>query len=1202
MSEYMENEVIENKKTARGPLRKVLKFILWFLIVWAVLLLLLQAVLSPKVMTKIVNRFAAEYVDGSLTFGKASVSMFKRFPTMTLSLEDVSVTYPAERHEEAEAAGPQGHLLRRGCGREADTLAHFKRFTASINVSSLLFGKINLPYVSLVKPRIFAHQYADGTCNWDMFLFEESEEDNDTSSFTMPKLVIGRISLREHPHIVYTDSRDTLFAMIDINRVGFNGRLNTWALERNRIGLELDSMMVAGRLGADTIAVGMERLYLLEQDNKINVDMAAKALAATKSFGRMDIPVNVTGSVIPLNDSVPAFKVEDFLLDVATIPLRADIEVRLLEGRTGVDGRVTVKDCRLNPLLRKYAEKIIPDASKISTDAKISLSVDCSGYYDHSTGRLPDLRATLDIPASKTTHSDIGKPIGLEMAVKGATDKAGRLNLSIDKAIMDAEGLDIDITGSLADLLGNDPRIGIQGKLNARLDSLVRYLPEDFDINATGAISAEINGDILMSQLDFYQFSQADLLKGKLQADNIDVQMPSDTIGLYINKLNIYVGSADQKSRRDSTKVTRFLGMDALIDSTKVRIKDELFIEGKTLKLSAKNSAAILTEHDTTKVYPFSGKFNVGTLLVEDAVGTRIDLNGSQNSFSLRPKRGNRSVPVLRLTSTNKRLNLKSGPHRAIINTAKISATAALNTVEEKQKREHFLDSIQVVYPDIPRDSLFRHHLSLNRGKRQIPDWMKEDDFRQYDLDIRLDETLAKYFKEWDLDGSIGAGSCYLITPYFPYANSIDHLAVDFDNNRIGIDSLRFSSGRSNLAFKGELTGLKRALLGRGRLNLDADITSTRLDCLPLWNTISAGLKYEPEVSDSVYAEVSDDELMDLVYADTGEFATDTTTTLILPANLNANIRIRAKSARYSKLSISSLKANLIMKERCLQITETEALSNMGSIGFEAFYSTKSKRDMKAGFCLDLKDITAEKAVQMVPSIDTLLPILKSFEGLLNCEVAATTDIDRNMNILTPSMKGVMRLTGDNLSVKNDKMFNDLAKLLKFKDKKEGYIDHMSVEGIISDNVIEIFPFVLDIDRYTLAMSGIQNLDMSYRYHASIIQSPLVFRIGVDIFGDDFDNMKFKIGKPKYKNADVPVFSSVIDQTKMNLLESIRNIFDMGVDNAVKENKTQSIINTHKKNIGYVRVVDMKMEDLSDDEKAALNEEENETINTESNE
>ena len=55
---------------------------------------------------------------------------------------------------------------------------------------------------------------------------------------------------------------------------------------------------------------------------------------------------------------------------------------------------------------------------------------------------------------------------------------------------------------------------------------------------------------------------------------------------------------------------------------------------------------------------------------------------------------------------------------------------------------------------------------------------------------------------------------------------------------------------------------------------------------------------------------------------------------------------------------------------------------------------------------------------------------------------------------------------------------------------------------MVRDNVMEVFPFVMGIDRYTLAASGLQHLDESFSYHLSAIKSPLLVKFGINIWGD----------------------------------------------------------------------------------------------------
>jgi hypothetical protein len=367
------------------------------------------------------------------------------------------------------------------------------------------------------------------------------------------------------------------------------------------------------------------------------------------------------------------------------------------------------------------------------------------------------------------------------------------------------------------------------------------------------------------------------------------------------------------------------------------------------------------------------------------------------------------------------------------------------------------------------------------------------------------------------------------------------------------------------------------------------EITTDKMEADALLAAFDAGSRFNPESEGVDMSEVSDEEYLEMVVADTLS-TSDSESLIIVPANLKADIRIDGKNIRYSDLTIDRLTSKLTMKERCVQILDTKASTNMGRAELEAFYSTRTKKDISTGFSFNLLDVTSEKVIDMLPAIDTIMPLLKSFKGLINCEIAATANLDTCMNIIMPTLNGVARIGGNNLTISENKMFSDLARKLKFKDSKEAKISKMTVEGVIKDSRIEVFPFIVEVDRYTLALTGLHNFDMSYRYHASIIRSPMVFKVGVDLYGPDFDSMKFKIGKAKYKNKKLPVFTAVIDQTKINLVESIRNIYERGVDIAIKENQEQEAIENLKKEIGYVNAAEQTMEDLSAEEQKQLEE------------
>ena len=1161
--------------------RTILKIAAWVTGIFAVLILAVQLVLSSSLLTGLINKYGDQFIDGDINFGKAQVSLLKRFPKVTMTLEDFSITYPAERFDSLEKAGVQGHMLYHGCSDTADTLASFKEFSASIRLLPLLKGEIHIPHISMVKPRIFAHSYDEQNANWNIFKSTGTEEEEDTTSTAMPGISLGHISFSEHPHIVYTDSKDTVFAMIDLAKLTFDGKLHTEKMTKAKIGLHMDSLFVAGRLGRDTVAMGLDRLRIHEHKGHMDFSADAKAFLATRAFGRMRVPISMEGAISFPEDTVTAISLHNFNANIATIPFHADADVRLHEGRTGVQAKVQIDGCDVQTILTEYLAGFIPEAKLVDTDAKISMTADIDGFYDHETGALPNISAALTVPDAGVKYKPFPHDVRLGLKAQARTDASGKINVEIDRAMVNTVGMHLLASAGAQDLLSDDPMLEIDAEATASLDSLQTFLPDTLDIHASGNLAAKIEGKARLSHLDIYNFSRADL-DGFMNLKDISIVMPSDTISVAIDSVGITLGPEEITSRRDPSRKFRLLALNGYISSVDAQY-GTMTADGSDIRLSAKNS--IPEGDDTTKVSRFAGSVSAGKLALKDASGTSVNMDQTTNSFHMLPKRGQPTVPMLTFSSTNKRITLITSANRAILTDSKIRASAAMNTLERKARREAFMDSLARAYPTVPKDSLFRHMMK-ERGTREVPEWMQEEDFRKSDIDIRLDEAMAKYFREWDLNGSIDVRTGIVMTPYFPLRNIIRGFEVGFDNNEIRIDSMKFVSGESEIAAKGKLSGLRRALLGRGVMHLDVDITSGGMNANELLRAYNAGSSFNPEDMKDMEG-ASNSEFFKMVTTDTTAVSEEIQL-IVVPANLTANISVNASDIIYSDLDISSLTAELVMKERCVQITNTIAKTNMGEMSFDAFYSTRTKKDLKAGFSLGLKDITAERVIALMPSTDTLMPLLKSFKGLLNCQMACTAQIDTNMNIITPSINGVMRIEGDDLSISDNELFRTLARKLLFKNKKEGKIDHMTVEGLIKDNVVEVFPFVLKVDRYTLAMSGLQNLDMSFKYHVSVLKSPFLIRLGIDLYGPDFENFKFRIGKAKYKTTKIPVFTAVIDDARINLLSSIKGIFEKGVEAAISENEQQAAINEHKQNIGYVNAVDMQLEELTASEQAQV--------------
>ena len=1127
--------------------------------IWILFLVVMQVALNSSFLMKMADKYVPRYVssDVKVHIGNISASVLKSFPNLHLEVSDLVVTYPHDKYSRYDSVGVYGVLRGAGRAKAADTLASVNRMTLSVNYLSAALGRIHVREASMNRPHLFAHSYADGQANWNILKTsgqsETQDEETDTSSVSLPPLTVNRICVTGSPKVVYTDCVDTVFAAVLFKQMHFHGRLTTVASSANRLGLELDSLFVSGRLPADTIAMALDHFDIKEKGKSMLFDAGAKAFFGMSEYGRIMVPMALKGNVRLPKGDVPSVVLDEFRADVATVTMTGKGEARFLGDSTYLKGEALIDKCSVNELIHYFGKNFLPEAEKLRTDATITLTAHCDGYYNPGRGSLPDLCAHLAIPRAKVGYP--GVPDGsVEAGLNVATDDKGRLGMGIDSLCLIFGGLDFDATGTVSDILGEDPLIDIDGTASASLDGLSAFLPDSSGYVISGELEAALKGKANLSQMTPYNFYKAGI-EGYIKSQDIMVRSERDTLYAWLGSPEIRLATVSNRTDGTIPRGTKVLALSVGADSLYVTSGKDVAVRGASVRVEAQNAAKV-GKGAYAGHHPIVGRIDLSRIFLSGADSLFAGIIGSESTFNYSEQaRGRLMEPRISLTSSNSRVFARQGVNRYGFKDAKLSASAVMSTFENLQKRNHFLDSLQRVYPGVPRDSLFRKMIAARMAGNAVPNFIKEADFRKSDINITLNETLAKYMKEWNLKGGLEIKDGIVITPYFPLKNTIEDVRCSITNDAVNLDNVTVRPGASDISMSGVLSGLRRAMLGHGPLKLDLKLKSDKIDANELLTAYSAGVKYAPEASALTNdSSVEDSEYLATLASANEAAANDSTYALIVvPGNLIADISLQANEIDYSDLKISWMAADMTMKERCIQLTNTLATSNMGDIFFEGFYSTRTKKDIKAGFDLNLSDITADKVVQLFPAVDSILPMLTSFKGMLDCEMAATTDLDTNMNFITPSMSGIMKISGRDVTLEESAAFKKLARMLMFKNKKTGKLADMSVSGLISNNRLEIFPFVLKIDRYTLAMSGLQNFDQTFRYHVSVLKSPIPFRFGINIFGN-FDNWKYRIGKAQYKSTNVPVFTAQIDTLQMNLVHSIHNIFTKGVDLAVKQN------------------------------------------------
>jgi hypothetical protein len=1158
------------KNEGGGPRKhRGLKAVLWSLLgLWALLILILQIALNSTFLTKVVNHFAERYIDGEVTFSGIKASMFKSFPNLNVSLDDFTLTYPHERFASYDSLIPPGDSLHyKGWGPAAgsgngiqpgqvqmDTLASFRRMSLSVNYMEALKKKLRIPHAILEHPRIFIHRYDSLQANWNVVRVARTA-DKDTSSFVLPPLSVGKISLEDAPFTVYTSLPDSLAGSVALNHL---------SLKNHR-----------------------EQHY--------DIDLDSRILLKTQGTGTMDLPLTVKTKFYP-DFEKNIYSVKDLKASVAMIDLTADGTVDLSGDNPYIKAEAAIDKEHVSEITG-YFGKNFPILKKLDTDATLSLNASCDGWYIRETKSLPQMSVHLEVPDSRIRWEGIDEEARFDLEAD-ATVVDGKLVAQVPDLCFHVNGADITLKGSAEDLLNGDPLFNIDSKVHARLDSLARYLPQEMGITASGNLDGKVKGSFKVSQLDLYDFGDIGL-QGRLVSDGIRIRDPKDSLTAYLGSTTIDLGPYSHEENdgdEHGEEHHHHVGIQATIDSLFAEYGSSTYIRGRGVKLSAHNS------EETIKGYPgkhpLHGHLDITSIGMMDIDSCFVGVRGSSNVFKFwQIPKGKAKVPYLSLSSSNRSVAIRETVNRYTASGVSLNVSAHPNEVKAKEKSNLLLDSLARVYPGVPRDSLlYRAIIDRNGGK--LPDYLTEKDFRKKDINIRLGESVSNYINDWDLAGSFRIKEGKVITPYFPLENNLSGLNGKFTNNRIDLNSLTLKSGVSDISAAGSLVGIKRALTsGRGRMNLNMNLSSGLIDLNELLLAMNAGKQFVPPGEKTALSGVDDRTYLDAVK---GEAVVDTSaisSLIVIPSNLNAKINIQAQTIRYSDLESSFMSTDLEMRERCLQVTNTLAMTNMGEVFAEGFYSTRTKKDLKAGFDLMLSNITAEKVIRLFPAVDSIIPMLKAFKGLLDCEIAATSSIDTSMNIILPSLNGMIKIDGKNLSLSESRDLDKLRRTLRFKDRDSSYIDAMSVRGIVKEDQLEVFPFILKVDRYTVALDGVQRFDQNFKYHVSALKSPIPFRFGVNL-GGRFDNWKWRLGKAKFKSTKVPLFDEEIDGVRLNLVNAIHNIFTRGVEQAMLQNeKAQEAVEEKKTEIAYSSE---ETEDLSAEEQQELESLENAAVEEES--
>ncbi len=1049
------------------------------------LIIALYLVLSPKRLTSLVNKYASKVITCEYNIGKVDLTLFKTFPDVGLEIKDLVLINPTQ-------------------GWTTDTLAAIDECLLSVNLKKILFeDEIIVNSCHLNGGEVNAFFDKEGNTNFDIFPpseAEPNEADDDESSYSvdLDKLRLSNIN------ISYTDLGANTIANIDGLGLKARGKVKD-ELIAGDINLTIDALRAMINDDTTNMDASVKNIVLngkikmVGDDINANVNLGTGALAFLMQ-GDDNIMANLNSLGVNYNGDI--YNYEHIKGNVNLI---VDDATALMDGDKYADNADINLNIPLDFDLNQNYVKFEKSELKLN-DIKVEFIGDAM--------LKDDIKLNMDLRTNTMIIDELIRLIPEKMRedLLSGIKVNGKLILDTHVEGTYSENLMPLIK---ANVILADGYFEMPEELPYPITSLNTSLHTDLDLNGKSHVDiksfrARMNNTILAANGSIRDVLDKMLcnlnIKADVDFDDVKSFLPEELIAQGVMNADINVkGSVDQFTELDlmNTKLNgkiKFKGMD-------IQYADTI-----NLKSSDLNINFVLPN-------PTSNSLRDGLAYVKLS-GTDINaditnmMTASLNDFNIDAQVSNvlDSTAIMAAIADFDFSNVDLVYEDMVVrsNNALGSAYMLPSANDGKTSYAAVYSSDSLVFA--MGDEMFFATEALALNANADYDEIEEDIFLQWDPNLDLDLSNAVFAMQ-DLSEQV-------------FIPTID---LNYTDEGLSVNNSKIQLGNSDFRLEGTLTNLyehfKHDELLMGEFSFTSDYTDVN-QIMDIFN----GMGSEEEVTDDVQENAEDDPFM-------------------VPYGVDIILHTSINNAIAGDMSIRNVGGDITVKDGVLVLQEMGFTSDAAVMQLTALYKSKRKNHLYAGFDFHLLNIDIAEMIKMIPDLDTIVPMLKSFAGNAEFHFAAETNLKSDYSLKYSTLKAACSIEGSDLVVLDSETFDKIKRLLMFSKKTDNKIDSLDVQFTVFKNEIDVYPFAVSMDKYSAMLYGRHNLDMSYDYNIAVLSPSILSRLAVEIKGPDFDNMKFKVRRSRHKN----MFKPEKRDYKEEKIAEIKKI----ISNSLKENVRQ---------------------------------------------
>jgi len=1014
-----------------------------------------------------------------------------------------------------------------------DTLAAVDEFTVTVDFKTLYKeSKIILTnlYINGIHANLFTA--ADGSSNLDVFGTSDEEEEPQKDDEGMDIYAdLQKISVKGI-NASYKDLSSGIDAGINDLDINLKGLLNYDSLDA-KASVRLASVNAAIRNDSMNVGAYLNDIRLDAQLSKYNEEVAA------------DVTLDLKETQATMDDIQACLNNLKLVLSNVNTTLGSEGLGDLMAGF-----RITASD------LKYSSEGMLTETGAIVMKAdKASLAGDnanVSGFTFDSR----DISLQLEDSIGTITNAQIAKVLlGLEGALK--------LDLSDVTT-----GLTIDVEGTVYDQGGEDPINVITDQLSLKADATIKggdiALLTEFN---TPSIKIEMDSDLYVPGWSF-GFTLPLETNREITRFNVkegsNIRIDGQQIAFNANGT---LGGKQPVAGRARINTPRDLDIDRLISMIPESFQDMLdgidvhglvgldinvkgaladagpVLDNATAKISLRNLDASVND---------SLKAASGKLSLEAAYPSRVAVDRNRQTADVTIKATDLDLSMVDSTTINATLQ-------------NLNLSASVAGLDEDVDKMNILVDLRVSELNGDMDTisgtLKNTAVTLNMAPADGTIAMKADigfdalsaimgsalsatlGATSLNALAQYDSTKAEILNQWNpqvkmtlKDGQVNM----LASPI-----CLKTLDFDFSLGRFNINDCRAEIDDSDIQLWGDIYNIGEFLDGKGLLTGELSLESDYMNMNRLM-ALTGDEEENTEAAEEAVQEI--------------EAGQDTVSTgpIMIPKGIDLTLYTNLSKVDFNEHTFNNVGGDISIKDGVVILQELGFSSNAAEMQLTAIYRTPNVEDRFMELDFHLLDIEIDELIDIVPAVDSVVPMLKALSGKAQFHLSAQTFLEPDYITHGPLYPQMFTLIGNaviegaNLQVLDNEVFDGIKRKLLMSKDANPVIDSLDIELQVLDGKVDLYPARIKMDRYEAIISGRHNIDagLSCNYNISLTKCPLPIRLGVTLSGPLNDIAEFpirhiKVGRAQYDKLYNPAKSGKVEadimRRKNTIMEAARS-------------------------------------------------------------